>query len=66
MTLYEFLKPLQKIKFENEEIDLSIDGVWVFKGKIAETPFKYLDGIITYWSYNAKDRLIVKITKNNK
>lgn len=66
MTLYEFLIPLQKSKFENEEIDLLIEGVSVFKGKIAETPFKYLDGIITYWSYNFRDRLIVRITKNNK
>ena len=66
MILYEFLIPLQKIKFENEEIDLLLEGVSVFKGKIAETPFKFLDGIITYWSYNAKDKLIVRITKNNK
>lgn len=59
MTLYEFLKPLQKIRKDCEEtcIHLKNNTDVKYKGKIKNIPYELMDYTVYFWSYNFKDRL---------
>lgn len=60
MVLFELLENLQESK-KNFECIIFCKDKEGYKGKIRDIPFSYLNQFVTYWSYNFKDMMIIKL-----